>query len=291
MLLIVGILFLGICTFLYSLYADVKDTVNEDVHQTVTSIDDEATQKKLSNKEPLNILLLGVDERKDDFGRSDTMIVMTLDPAEERMQMVSIPRDTRTDIIGNGTVDKINHSYAFGGSDMAVDTVENFLDIELDYYATINMEGLEQVVDAVDGVKINNDLAFKNGEFDFPEGELELNGREALAYVRMRKDDPEGDIGRNERQRQVIEGIIEKGASFSGINKVRDIMDALGENVNTNMDFAQMRTLMSDYRGARKNMHTYQMEGEGKFIDDIWYLLVSEEEIEKVHDMINSYNS
>ncbi|MCP3027171.1 LCP family protein [Halobacillus sp. A5] len=274
---------------LYTAYNSVKSTVDEDVHETVDSIDNDVTKKKVEDQEPLNILLLGVDERENDRGRSDTMIVLTLDPNNEKMQMVSVPRDTRTDIIGHGTVDKINHSYAFGGSDMAVDTVENFLDIEIDYFSRVNMEGLQQLVNAVDGVTVDNEFAFDNGSYSFPEGEQHLDGREALAYVRMRKDDPQGDAGRNERQRQVIEGVISEGASFSGVNKFNDILQVLGDNVSTNMQFSDMRTLATDYRAARKNIDTYQVEGDGTYIGDTWYLLVPDGEVQKVHQMIQDY--
>ncbi|MBP2004830.1 LCP family protein [Halobacillus andaensis] len=288
-LVILALFIAGGGTWLYYVYHNVKSTVDQDVHESVDSIDNDITKGKVKDQEPLNILLLGVDERANDRGRSDTMIILTLDPNNERMQMVSIPRDTRTEIIGRGTTDKINHSYAFGGSDMAVDTVENFLDIEIDYFSTVNMEGLEQLVDAVDGVTVENELAFSNGRFDFPEGELYLDGREALAYVRMRKDDPQGDAGRNERQRQVIEGVLSKGASFSSMNKFHDILDVLGDNVSTNMDFSDMRTLATDYRGARKTIDTYQVEGDGTYIGEVWYLLVPDGEVEKVHHMIKDY--
>ncbi|GGF18574.1 transcriptional regulator LytR [Halobacillus andaensis] len=288
-MVILALFIAGGGTWLYYVYHNVKSTVDQDVHESVDSIDNDITKGKVKDQEPLNILLLGVDERANDRGRSDTMIILTLDPNNERMQMVSIPRDTRTEIIGRGTTDKINHSYAFGGSDMAVDTVENFLDIEIDYFSTVNMEGLEQLVDAVDGVTVENELAFSNGRFDFPEGELYLDGREALAYVRMRKDDPQGDAGRNERQRQVIEGVLSKGASFSSMNKFHDILDVLGDNVSTNMDFSDMRTLATDYRGARKTIDTYQVEGDGTYIGEVWYLLVPDGEVEKVHHMIKDY--
>ncbi|WP_226035117.1 LCP family glycopolymer transferase [Aquibacillus saliphilus] len=289
-LLIVAFFILGGGAYLYSIYHNVKSTVDNDVHESVTSIDNDLTKEKADRKEPLNILLLGVDERENDKGRSDTMIVMTLDPQNDRMQMVSIPRDTRTEIIGHGTVDKINHSYAFGGSNMSVDTVENFLDIEIDYFARVNMEGLQQLVDAVDGVTVNNNLAFTNGSFEFPKGELELDGREALAFVRMRKEDPQGDIGRNERQRQVIEGVISRGASFSGVSKINEIMNVLGDNVSTNMDFSDMSTLVTDYRGARENTDTYQLNGDGAYIGGIWYLIVPDEEVQKAHEMIIDFS-
>ncbi|WP_101842036.1 LCP family protein [Halobacillus sp. Marseille-P3879] len=289
LLFVMALFIVGGSAVVYSIYQNVKSTVDQDVHESVDSIDNEVTKKKVEDQEPLNILLLGVDERENDRGRADTMIVMTLDPDNEKMQMVSIPRDTRTDIIGHGTVDKINHSYAFGGSDMAVDTVENFLDIEIDYYSRVNMEGLQQLVNAVDGVTIDNEFAFTNGSYSFPEGEQHLDGREALAYVRMRKDDPQGDAGRNERQRQVIEGVIREGASFSGVNKFNDILEVLGDNVSTNMTFSDMRKLATDYRAARKNVDTYQVEGDGTYIGEVWYLLVPDREVQKVHQMINDY--
>ncbi|SEA37730.1 cell envelope-related function transcriptional attenuator common domain-containing protein [Thalassobacillus cyri] len=290
-LLVMLLIMLAAGAYVYSIYSNVKNTVDNDLHAPVSSIDTDLTKKKVKSKEPLNILLLGVDERNYDKGRSDTMIVMTLDPDNDRMQMISIPRDTRTEIVGKGIQDKINHAYAFGGSDMSVNTVENFLDIEIDYYVRMNMEGLEQLVDAVGGITVNNNLAFTNGSYEFPKGELNLNGKEALAFVRMRKQDPQGDAGRNERQRQVIEGVIDKGASLGGVNKIGEIMDILGTNVNTNMDFSDMRKLGTDYRSARKNTETYQIQGNGTRIDGVYYLNVPEEEVEKVNGMIEEYQS
>ena len=85
---------------------------------------------KLKGKEPVSILLMGVDERDNDAGRADTLIYATVNPNTNRMTMTSIPRDTRTTIIGKGTQDKINHSYAFGGTKMTVDTIEELLALQ-----------------------------------------------------------------------------------------------------------------------------------------------------------------
>ncbi|MFC7321799.1 LCP family protein [Halobacillus campisalis] len=290
-LTVVLLLGVGITAYLFSIYNNVKSTVDNDIHETVTGIDHEATKKKVESKESINVLLLGVDERENDRGRSDTMIVMTLDPENERSQMVSIPRDTRTKIVGEGFDDKINHAYAFGGSNMAVDTVENFLDIELDYYLRMNMEGLGQLVDAVGGITVDNDFAFDYSGESFSEGEINLNGEEALAWVRMRYDDPQGDAGRNERQRQVIQGVLDQGANINAVNKIGDIMDVLGGNVATNMQFEDMRDLATNYRGARKDISTYQITGSGTRIDDIYYLQVPESEVQKANEMIQDYNS
>ncbi|MCP3028028.1 LCP family protein [Halobacillus sp. A5] len=282
---------IGVSVYLFTIYNNVKSTVDNEIHETVTGIDHEATKKKVEEEEPINVLLLGVDERENDKGRSDTMIVMTLDPAKERMQMVSIPRDTRTEIVGRDMDDKINHAYAFGGSDMSVNTVENFLDIELDYYLRMNMEGLGQLVDAVGGITVENEFAFDYGGKSFSEGEIELNGEEALAWVRMRYDDPEGDAGRNERQRQVIQGVIDQGANINAVNKIGNIMDVLGNNVATNMKFEDMRNLATNYRASRKDVSSYQMSGNGTTIDNIYYLQVPESEVEKTNEMIREYSS
>ncbi len=251
----------GGSAYAYSILHNVQSTVDTKLHKPIDGIDVDITKQKVEKKEPINILLLGVDERAYDKGRSDTMIVMTLDPNNNQMQLVSIPRDTRTKIIGRGTMDKINHSYAFGGSEMSVATVENFLDIDLDYYVRMNMQGLQQLVDAVGGITVTNDRAFTQGGHTFDAGELQLNGDKALDYVRMRKEDPRGDLGRNERQRQVIEGIIREGANLNVVNKIDGIMDVLGNNMVTNMKFADMRDLASNYRSARKDISTYQMAG------------------------------
>ncbi|GAA0592009.1 transcription antiterminator LytR [Virgibacillus siamensis] len=285
------VLIIGGCAYAYSIYQNVKSTVDNELHKPVEGIDVNVSKKKVEDKEPINILLLGVDERQHDKGRSDTMIVMTLDPDNNQMQLVSIPRDTRTMIVGKGFQDKINHAYAFGGSEMSVATVENFLDIDLDYYVRMNMEGLAQLVNSVGGITVNNDQQFSQGGYTFDTGQLQLNGDQALAYVRMRKGDPQGDIGRNQRQRQVIEGVIDKGAGLNVVGQIDNIMNVLGDNMVTNMQFEDMRNLAMNYRSARKNISTYQMVGNGTRIDDIYYMIMPEEEVAKAHKMITEFGS
>ncbi|RWZ59153.1 transcriptional regulator LytR [Halobacillus fulvus] len=281
--------------YAFNLYSGAKDTVDEDMHEAVTSIDSEVTKKKIEENEPLHILLIGVDQREGDVGRSDALMVMTLDAENNRSQIISIPRDTRTEMVGDdpkaGSLDKINHAYAFGGSDMTVATVESFLDIELDYYVRVNMEGLEGMVDAVGGVTVQNDLDWiGENDFHYRRGELNLTGDNVMRYVRMRYKDPNGDAGRNERQRQVIQAIIDKGASIDSINRVDEVMSVLGNNVATNMKFEDMRNILMNYRGAQQDMSTYQMTGTGTRINGIYYLQVPDEEVQNVRSMIREYS-
>lgn len=293
-LAVVLVLFIGTGTYVYTIYHNAKKTVNDKMHQTVSTIDNDTAKEKVNNLNAINILLLGVDQRPGDQGRSDALIVLSLDPQKEKMNLVSIPRDTRAEIVGKGREDKINHAFAYGGADMSIATVENLLDIDLDYYVKVNMEGLTDLVDTLGGITVDNqidwyDEGFYKKGYHFQKGLLTLDGDQTLGYVRMRHKDPEGDFGRTKRQRQVIEAVIDRGASFASINKINDMIDVLGNNMATNMDFDDMKNLLLHYKNTRKNTESYMLEGEGTKIDGIYYLVVPDEEIQKVHGMIASY--
>ncbi|TLS35175.1 LytR family transcriptional regulator [Pseudalkalibacillus caeni] len=279
---IIGFIVLGTGGYAYYLYHNVKETASQ-MHDDIDRVSDKREKKiEPEKKDPISILMLGVDEREHDRGRSDTMIVITVNPNDNSMKMFNIPRDTRTQIIGKGFDDKINHAYAFGGIEMAMDTVENFLDIPIDYYIKVNMEAFKDIVSAVDGVTVNNEMAFNYEGYTFPEGELKLNANEALAYSRMRYEDPRGDLGRNERQRKIIEAIIDEGASFSSLTKVDNILEALGKNVKTNLTFEEMKDIQQNYKEARKHIETFEVKGSGKMINGIYYYMVSEDEKHKI---------
>ncbi|SDZ46447.1 cell envelope-related function transcriptional attenuator common domain-containing protein [Evansella caseinilytica] len=279
--LTVGLAIGGYGFYIYKSMQSAVDSMHQPIDRTKS--DKREVAVDIDSQEPLAFLLMGVDERGADKGRTDTIIVITVNPEEESMKMVSIPRDTYTEIVGRGTMDKINHAYAFGGPEMAINTVENFFDIPLDYFVTINMEGFKEIVDVLGGVSVESEMAFSYGGYDFDEGILELDGEAALAYSRMRYEDPRGDLGRNDRQRQIIDAIIKEGAQFSTITKADDILDSLGKNVATNLTFDEMMKIQSNYAKARHNSETLEFSGNGGGKKDgIWYLFVPEEEREHV---------
>lgn len=288
-IIILFILVVGI--YLFYLYDKVGDTV-ANMHDPLTRDEDPDRQKELDsivkNKKSINVLLLGVDQREHDVGRSDTMILMSLNPNTDKMVMVSIPRDTYVDI-GDRGKDKINHAYAFDGIDLSVKTVEKAFDVPVHFYVKVNMEGFNQGIDALGGVTVTNDRAFSQGGEDFPTGKLELSGEEALKYIRMRKGDPRGDLGRNERQRSVIKAAMDEAASFSSITKVSDILNILGDNVTTNLNMDKMQTLFSDYRNTRNNIKTLEISGSGETINGIWYYIVPDQEFSRITQTITEH--
>ncbi|WP_077306190.1 LCP family glycopolymer transferase [Terribacillus halophilus] len=290
-LLILFVLLIGAGSFFFLTARDVKQTIDS-IQKDSAVIDEGVTSKKIKNKERINILLLGIDEREFDSGRSDALLLMSLDPTTESLDLVSIPRDTRTEIVGHHTIDKINHAYAFGGVDMSVETVEQLFNTDIDYFVEINMEGLADLVDAVGGVTVNNDLdwydeGFYKKDYHYKKGQINLDGDQALGYTRMRHLDPDGDFGRNGRQRQVIEAIINKGANIKSVSKIDDLLDVLGKNVQTNINLASMRHLFTDYRNVRNSIQEHEIRGQGTKIDGIYYLIVPEDELAAVHKSIS----
>lgn len=287
--IIVGVAATSIGGYAYYLYHSAKDAVNDMQENVKTDQPKPIVTGDLEELKPISIMLLGIDEREGDSGRSDTMIIIAVDPKEDKMLMFNIPRDTRTEIVGKGFDDKINHAYAFGGTQMAMDTAENFLETSIDYYVKVNMESFRDIVNAVGGVEVDNAFAFSDGGYTFPAGRQELGGNEALAYSRMRYKDPKGDLGRNNRQRQVITSIIDKGARVSSITKFDDILNILSENVKTNMTFQEMKDIQKNYKSARHHIESTEIKSSGEMIDGTYYGIVDESEKERIRNLLHDY--
>ncbi|WP_432357303.1 LCP family protein [Sporosarcina sp. UB5] len=287
----VSILLVGFICYALFFVNELTETAKE-IHEPMERVISEKREDPITfqEKDPFSVLVLGVDEREGDKGRSDTIIVLTVNPALHSTKMVSIPRDTYGEIVGMGFGDKLNHAYAFGGIDMSLATVEHFLDIPIDYVVQVNMESFKEIIDAIGGVSIVNSLDFTVDEYSFPQGEITLNGDEALAFVRMRMDDPRGDFGRQDRQKQVIQGVLQKGSKLSSLLKFKSIFEAIGNNVRTNMTFDEMVEVQKNYRDATKNVEQFTfVKGEGKRMDGIWYYMMDSDELEHVKEELRGH--
>ncbi|MFJ7825316.1 LCP family protein [Psychrobacillus sp. NPDC096623] len=277
-------LLLGGTIYAASIYKNVTktlETIHEPEIRKVSNL--RKTEVELVDQEPISVLLLGVDEREDDVGRSDTIIVLTANPSLASIKVLSIPRDTYTEIIGMQKMDKLNHAYAFGGIDMALHSVENLLDIPIDYVVQVNMESFLEIVDSVGGVTVENPTAFEENGYHFEEGLIHLDGDMALSYVRMRKNDPLGDFGRQERQKQVLLAVLKEGASFNSLLHYKELLATLAENIRTNMTFEQMMDIQKGYKDTLANIESISLtKGSGKRMNDIWYYVPEEEELSEV---------
>ncbi|MBJ8116775.1 polyisoprenyl-teichoic acid--peptidoglycan teichoic acid transferase TagU [Bacillus sp. LB(2018)] len=273
---VLGLLLLIGGIYVYRVYSNVSSTLDS-VHQPLKRDKSDKRDQKVdvADKKPISILLMGVDQRAEETGRSDSLMLFTLNPKTKSMKITSIPRDSYTEIIGKGKKDKINHAYAFGGIDMSVKTVENFLNVPVDHYIEVNMAGFKDIVDAVGGVDVNNDLDFTSAGVHFEKGNLHLDGEKALKYTRMRYEDPRGDFGRQMRQRQVIQAVIKKGASVSSLASYGDVLKAIEKNVKTSLTQDQMFDIQKNYKDCMQNSEEIQIPGDGhKAADGIWYYYV-----------------
>ncbi|WP_213528577.1 LCP family glycopolymer transferase [Paenibacillus cisolokensis] len=242
-------------------------------------------------QQPFTVLIMGIDERPGDPGRSDTLIVISVNPDKEEALLFNIPRDTRTEIVGRGVADKINHAHAFGGVKMTVETVERFLDYPIDYYMKVNMEGFVALIDLLGGVEVNNTFAFDNSGYHFDKGVIQLQGEEALSFSRMRYEDPRGDLGRNERQRAVIRAIMDKTLTFSNVTQVNKVLDQVAGYVKTNMTFDEMKTFLFHYRPRIKTISSTEIKGSGTRIGGIYYYQVDGAERDRIHKLLAEHQT
>ncbi|WP_301109841.1 LCP family protein [Sporosarcina sp.] len=282
----IGIIVATVLIYGVMLYIELTRTVQE-IHEPIKREPQVKRTEAIALNElnPFSVLVLGVDERAGDAGRSDTMIVLTINPRLNGMKMVSIPRDTYTEIIGKDIKDKINHAFSFGGIEMAMDSVENFLDIPIDYVVQVNMESFKDIVDAVGGIKIKNTLDFEIEGHHFPVGDLSMNGADALAFVRMRYDDPNGDFGRQDRQKYVIQEVLKKGASLKSLVNYRNIFSSIENNVRTNMTFEDMKELQANYKETVNHIDQLVFkDGEGMKINGVWYYVMNDTELETMRN-------
>ena len=291
----VGIVFVFCITILVvsvNVYGDIKSTAKQ-MYVPVNAPISDIRQQPLditSKKEPFSALILGIDERGKDIGRSDTMIVLTVNPTQKTTKMLSIPRDTYTEMIGKGFNDKINHAYSIGGVEMSMKTVENLLAIPIDYVAQVNMESFVEIIDIVGGITVNNPINFKFENQHFVNGELQLDGEGALKYVRMRYDDPEGDFGRQNRQKQVIQGVLTESLSLTALWNYKSIFNTLEQNVQMNVSFDDLVHIQKNYGDSLKKIEQlYMNTGTGTMINHIYYYKPNEQELRAIRENLKQH--
>ncbi|MBM4760883.1 LytR family transcriptional regulator [Bacillus sp. B15-48] len=238
------------------------------------------------SSDPFSVLILGIENYMNiyDRGRSDTIMLATFNPKQQTMKLVSVPRDTYVKI-PDYKYDKINHAFSIGGKERVIATMEKLLEIPIDYYVTVNFQGFTNIIDTLGGVTVDvpfdfNDINMDWERFYFYEGPQKLNGEEALVYARMRKQDPRGDFGRNERQRQIVSGVIEKVSSPATFLKIDEIVQVISENIETNMRMREALAFIKKYpKFSSSSIEQIEIKGSDEYINGIYYFRPDEESI------------
>src|SRR5690625_1257231 len=273
--------------WIVSLYIEASSVLTDSYEndgREKSDLRDEIVDPKVDN---VSILIMGVDENdhRDNKGnsRTDTLILATLNKEEKSVKMLSIPRDSLVYIPERGYEDKINHAHYFGGPKSTVETVENLLDIPVDYWVRLNFEAFVQVVDALNGIEVDVPYEFresnsqdKRDSIHLLPGKQTLNGEEALALARTRKHD--NDIERGKRQMEIIKAVIDKALSIGSVLKYDDLIRAVGDNLTTNMTFSEMTSFISyGSNGLNLDVESYTLEGSNYMPGNIYYWKLDEE--------------
>lgn len=218
-----------------------------DTIKIITKIDNKNTSVNVT-KNTFNILISGIDTDGEisSVGRSDVNMILTVNPSTKQVLMTSIPRDYYVRLHGtSGYKDKLTHAGIYG-IDMSISTIEDLLDVDINYYFRVNFTTLEKVIDALGGVDVYSKYSFVSyiGNYKFYEGYNHMNGNEALGFARERKTLPNGDINRAENQQAVIDGIIRKLTDVSVITKYSSILNSLENTFQTNMTNKDITSLI-----------------------------------------------
>ncbi|MER2063231.1 MAG: LCP family protein [Alkalibacterium sp.] len=231
-------------------------TVENEIDASYQEIERQEPVKKVNPiDEPVSFLFMGVDnndERQLESTRADSLIYATLNPLTHEMNMVSIPRDTYVPIVNKDGAtlryDRINAAYAVGEESAMVQTVEEWLDVPIHYYATFNFAAFLDIIDELGGIELDVPVAIREmnsedemGAITLEKGYQTLDGEEALALARTRKIDD--DVKRGERQQLIIEAIIKKALNFESITKYTGIAETVGSNMKTNLRLNDMTAI------------------------------------------------
>ena len=227
-----------------------------------------------------NIMVLGVDRRSGDTGRSDTLFVTMLDTSRNQAALLSVPRDTLVSIPGHGW-DKVNHAYAYGGHDLSRKTLENFLGIQINNYVLVDFQGFIKLVDAIGGGGIDVEKPMQyadpyDGEnglvINLQPGRQHMDGTTAIQYVRYR--DEEGDIGRVDRQQKFMKAVFAKLRSTSLLTRAPEIARTLYQSIETDLSVTDLASLLVTFAknvSGTSQLETAMVQGSPAYLDDISY--------------------
>jgi len=238
----------------------------------------------------VNVLITGHDEDHHGISRADTVIIASLDIEDKKAGLLFVPRDTRLMIPDRG-FNRINAAYAFGGPRLVSRTLENFLDIEIDYHVDLDFDAFVRIIDALGGVEIEVEqhLRYRDDAadltIDIPPGRQTLSGEDALKYVRYRGT--HGDIGRVRRQQKFIESLVDQVLSPQTVARIPALIQETLRGVKTDVpvqDVVAFLNVAKDLDLAR--METAKLPGRPEYINEASYWIANENEARLLVDQL-----
>lgn len=269
----------------------ISKTIEIKINKENIGVTDEVEEKLSQYSDSIvNIALFGIDSNDNEDGRSDSIMIATIDNANKKLKLTSIMRDSYVDIEGHGN-DKINHAYAFGGPELAINTLNRNFDLNIKDFISVNFSTLPKIIDKLGGVDIEiteEEVPHISG-IDSP-GLHTLNGAQALQYSRIRYATG-GDYRRTERQRTVLNSVFIKILQMN-ISTYPTLLNEILPMVETNLKSSDILELGSEVLKMGKS--TLEQERfprdeycQGQIIDGIYYLVFDKAAtVEQIHNYI-----
>lgn len=269
---IIVLLLLGGGVFAYNTYRNARSALDQTYNPLAKGFKPARdVSDVLKQGRPFSILLMGTDT--GDFGRSytgrtDSLILATINPKDKTTTMMSLPRDWMISIPGSEAygLQKLNAAYEFpldgkAHPESAISAVQNLLNVPIDFYAVVNMGGLIKTVDKVGGVDVVSPLSFNFAGYTFIKGQkYHLYGNKALQFSRMRDQDPQGDYGRQMRQRLILTALLKKSDKVQSLF-TPGFFDSISSNIRTSLSFNDIMTLVANYRSAKDDITSTNIQG------------------------------
>ncbi|EJO02197.1 LCP family protein [Oenococcus oeni] len=324
-LTVFGLLFVGVGVIFFVAYSNIKGAIDSNTFVSTNIKKERNVDSVLSKGKPVSILLMGTDTGelgRNWVGRTDSMILVIINPKTKKTLLMSIPRDSMVSIPGYEYTfpQKINAAYEYpangkGHPETSIKTVEKWLNVPIDFYGIVNMEALEQIVNKAGGISVKSPLTFTfsedtahdygNNLYTFTKGSTKykyykngstltktsniMNGAAALAFTRMRYNDPLGDYGRTLRQRLVLEAIAKKATALIPQIVNKKFLNSISKQAKTDLAFNDMVTLTSNYRKALKNIKSDSVQGTDYEYSGISYQVVASKEKQRVTNKIRKF--
>ncbi len=234
-------------------------------------------------KNILNVLILGIDQLEHEPARADTIMVMSINQDTDEVALISIPRDARVEIPGRG-MDKINHAMAYKGElRLMISTVEKLLGVPMHHYVYTNFAGFTRIIDTLGGVTINVEKAMYHESvylpIDLQPGVQDLNGAQALSYVRYRGD---GDFNRMLRQQNFLKAVASETLKPATFLKLPVLLEQIARHVRTDMSITQ---LLSFSRTASEieldELNTVMIQGNPINVNGVSYVQLDDDHLQE----------
>lgn len=273
-------------------YFNVERAVSRSYQKSgLKAAENGSKEEVLKKNKPLVVLLMGTDTGalgRDYKGRTDSIMVLVLNPQTKKSTIVSIERDFQVNFpqYPQYSPSKINAAYTYGGVKLLSQTLDRYFKIPVNTYALINMGGMKSIIDQLGGVDITPLLSFDYEGYSYKKGvTTHMDGDKALEYCRMRYDDPEGDYGRQKRQRQVLTAIIKSGADVQSLLKPA-FLNSVSSQVRTDLTFSDLTQMAKSYRASGDQLETDYTHGTGFNQDGVSYQHISLAERQRISDLV-----